>query len=99
MTALDALDLAHAELIASLAPKLTERRINARTNPTSSSACQLQNSEHFAAGIDHAIRTVRDHLVRLEDHQGPTDQDSFVFTPALDELKPLEFATERGLTP
>jgi hypothetical protein len=79
MTTLDALDLAHAELIASLAPKLTERRINARINPIPSSACQLQNTEHFAAGIDHAIRTIREHLARLEDQQPPTDQDLPLF--------------------
>lgn len=82
MNALDALDLAHAEIIASLAPKLTARPTAVRDNPNPHTISQLQISEAFAAGIDHATQIARKHLARLEH-----------ITPPPTEQEPLEFET------
>jgi hypothetical protein len=86
VNALDVLDLAHAEMLAVLAPKLTARRNDARDNPTSSNACQLQNAEAFSAGVDYAIQIVRQGLVKLEDYQTQHTQD------------PLEFGSETSFS-
>ena len=85
MTALDALDLAHAELIAATSPKLAARRVEARNDRGPITAQKLRELEMYAAGIDHAMRVARQHLARLEHGTSP---------PVNQE--PLEFETRHA---
>ena len=86
MTPTEALGLAHAEILATLAPRLTARRSQARQYPNSSAVLFLAEAEAFAAGVDHAFAIAHEHLAklaRLEAFETPPQQ-----TPLFTERRP-----------
>ena len=59
MQALETLEMIHAELIAEIAVKICQRRIEARQSQTPEALERVGNVEHFAAGVDHAMNTLK----------------------------------------